>query len=236
MANAALEQMERRFWRQAILVTALLFFFFGVYNLGIFGAFTLKWLSQTIIGTSGLLFAMSLSLSTLSFYSRSFGSKVIYRKYLGLMGYFVALIDFFLLLYTDRDYYVFGLAEHFFTADVLLGFFAMGIFTVMALISNRAAIPLLGATRWRNILRLGYLALFLLVLRAAVIEGALWQVWIADMNTLPPVRLVISFLAISVLFGRLSLVFHQARAKTVAETVPQPHRWESKFTFPHGLI
>lgn len=222
MLNDALRTMELKLWRQASLVAAALFVFFGLYNLCIFGNFSLHGLSQTLIGTSGILFCLSFSLSTLSFYARSFGSKVIYRKYFGLLGYFVALVDLALLFYTDTEYYWYGFFDHLLTPDLILGVTAMGILTVMAIISNREAIPLLGAARWRSVLRLGYLALFLLVLRAAIIEHFLWHAWIAEPNGLPPVRLVISVLAIVVLFGRLSLVFHHWRKKSSVAAVPSP--------------
>lgn len=205
----ALDALEHKLWRHVFLLTTWLFLFFALYNLIVFSGFSIRWFSQTLIGTSGILFCLSLGLSSLNFYfPTTFGHKVIYRRYLGLMGYFVSLIDLGLLLTLEHEYYVFGLVENAFTPDLMLGGTAMVIFTLMALISNDEAIAVLGPKHWRSILRLGYLALLLLVMRAFVIEGIGWNQWLLDPQGLPPVRLVISLIALTVLFARLSLVFH----------------------------
>lgn len=206
----ALDALERKLWRHVFWLTTWLLLFFALYNLVVFDGFSVRWFSQTLIGTSGMLFCLSLGLSSLNFYfPLHFGSKVIYRRYLGLMGFYVSLVDLGLLLTLEHQYYVFGFAENLFTPDLLLGGTAMAIFTLMALISNDEAIAVLGPKHWRNLLRLGYLALLLLVARAFVIEGTGWNLWLLDPQGLPPVRLVISLIALTVLFARLSLVFHR---------------------------
>lgn len=214
LSSNPLDILARKLWRQTFVLTSTLFAFFGTYNLVLFQEASVRWFSQTLIGTSGVLFCLSLGLSSLNFYfPATFGNRVIYRKYLGLMGYFVALIDLSLLLVSEHEYYVFGLAENLFTPDLLFGGTAMAIFTLMAFISNPEATQVLGPKRWRNILRLGYVALFLLVARAFVIEGVGWNIWLMDPVGPPPARLLISVMAISVLFARLSLVFHVWRYK-----------------------
>lgn len=221
LSSNPLDVLARKLWRQVFLFTLILFVFFGGYNLTLFHEFSVRWLSQTLIGTSGVLFCLSLGLSSLNFYfPATFARRVIYRKYLGLMGYFVALIDLGLLLALEHDYYVFGLAENLFTPDLMLGGTAMAIFTLMALISNQEATQILGPKLWRNLLRLGYVALFLLVARAFVIEGMGWNRWLFDPTGLPPVRLLISFMALTVLSTRLSLVFHTWRLSKKEVVIP----------------
>lgn len=222
LSSNPLDVLARKLWRQVFVLTLTLFVFFGVYNLTLFHGISVRWFSQTLIGTSGILFCLSLGLSSLNFYfPTTFGKRVIYRRYLGLMGYFVALIDLSLLLTLEHEYYVFGLAENLFTPDLILGGTAMAIFTLMALISNQEATNILGPKLWRNLLRLGYLALLLLVMRAFVIEGLGWNRWLFDPIGLPPVRLLISFMALMVLFARLSLVFHSWRSEKQVVVPPQ---------------
>lgn len=222
LSSNPLDVLARKLWRQVFVLTLTLFVFFGVYNLTLFHGISVRWFSQTLIGTSGILFCLSLGLSSLNFYfPTTFGKRVIYRRYLGLMGYFVALIDLSLLLTLEHEYYVFGLAENLFTPDLILGGTAMAIFTLMALISNQEATNILGPKLWRNLLRLGYLALLLLVMRAFVIEGLGWNRWLFDPVGLPPVRLLISFMALMVLFARLSLVFHGWRSEKQVVVPPQ---------------
>lgn len=223
LSSNPLDVLARKLWRQVFFFTLILFVFFGGYNLTLFHEFSVRWLSQTLIGTSGILFCFSLGLSSLNFYfSATFARRVIYRKYLGLMGYFVALIDLGLLLALEHEYYVFGLTENLFTPDLLLGGMAMVIFTMMALISNQEATQVLGPKLWRNLLRLGYVALFFLVVRAFVIEGVGWNKWFFDPTGPPPVRLLISFMAIMVLFARFSLVFHNWRLPKKETVIPEP--------------
>lgn len=206
--------MEARLWRNTAFVAALTFLFFMVYVALLDKTFTLAAWSKCVAGTSGLLFAYSLSLSTLGYYFDALDSKIIYRKYLGMMGYFFALLYCFILLIINPDRYLYGFFENFWSADFVFGLGAMVIFTIMAVISNNRLMELLGPIRWRNILRLGYLAFFLLVLRAMILEGDLWHTWLISGSGLPPVRLFLSFIALFVIFFRLSVAFSKWRKKT----------------------
>ncbi len=206
--------MEVQLWRNTAFVAALTFLFFMVYVALLDKTFALAAWSKVVAGTSGLLFAYSLSLSTLGYYFDVFDKKIIYRKYLGLAGYFFALAYCFLLLIINPDRYLFGFFDNLWSADFVFGLGAMVIFTIMAAISNNRLMQVLGPIRWRNILRLGYLAFFLLVLRATILEGDLWHIWMVSSGGLPPVRLFLSFVAIFVIFFRLSIVFSEWRKKT----------------------
>lgn len=199
--------LEARLWSSTALVTVLTFLFFLVYVWFLDAPFTLASLSKCVAGTSGLLLAYSLSLSSFGYYFDFLDTKIIYRKYFGLVGYFFALAYCFLLLILDPERYWYGFFENFWSADFVLGLAAMAILTVMALVSNNRALHILGAHRWRVILRFGYLAFFLLVLRAVILEGDMWHVWLVSGSGLPPVRLFLSFVALGVIFFRLSVLF-----------------------------
>lgn len=214
--------LEVRLWRNTWLVAALTFLFFIMYMACLDGTFTLAVWAKVVAGTSGLLLAYSLSLSTWGYYFDFLDRKVIYRKYLGLAGYWLALLYSVMLLFLDPDRYWFGLFENFWSADIFLGLVAMSILTVMALISNTQALRMLGAKRWRTILRLGYLAFFLLVLRGVILEGDIWQAWLVSGSGLPPLRLFLSFVALFVIFFRFSINFSEKRRyeNQVSQGVP----------------
>lgn len=205
--------LEMRLWRNTGFVAALTFLFFVGYVALLDKTFTLAAWSKCVAGTSGLLLAYSFSLSTLGYYFDFLDSKVIYRKYLGLAGYFFALLYCFMLLVINPDRYLFGFFDNLWSADFIFGLSAMAIFTIMAVISNNRLMRILGPIRWRKILRLGYLAFFLLVLRAIVLEGDMWHTWLISGSGLPPVRLFLSFVALFVIFFRLSVVFSEWRKK-----------------------
>lgn len=209
MAADGAPSFTAKLWKNSLWVSFFTLLFFTGYVFLLEGLLSLLSWSKVIAGTSGFLLAYSLSLSTLGYYFNFLDSKVIYRKYLGLMGYYFALLYSVMLLFVSPDRYFYGFFENFWSADFVLGLTAMAIFTVMAFISNNQALKLLGPGRWRAILRLGYLAFFLLVLRAIILEGDLWHAWIRGGEGLPPVRLVLSVVAMFVIFTHYSVYFSE---------------------------
>jgi len=214
--------MTRKWWLHSLLIMLGTSGFFFLYVSLLDGPFTLISFAKMMAGTANFLFAMSLSLSSVGYFFDFLDSKVVYRKYLGLLGYFAALVYTLLLPIVQPERYWYGIAENFWTSDFLLGFFAIGIFTMMAIISNDRAMFAIGPVRWRNLLRLGYLAFFLLVLRAALNEsnaiGAdlrpeMWAEYLQAFNGLPPTRLLFSVVGISVVFLRFAVEFDKWRKR-----------------------
>lgn len=196
-----------KLWKNSLWISFFTFLFFVGYVFILDGDLTLLSWSKVIAGTSGFLLAYSLSLSTIGYYFNFLDSKVIYRKYLGLMGYYFALFYSAMLLFVNPDRYFYGFFEHLGSGDFVFGLSAMAILTVMALISNNKALKFLGPVRWRAILRLGYLAFFLLVVRGIILEGDLWQAWLTSGSGLPPVRFLLSVVALFVIFSHYSIYF-----------------------------
>lgn len=217
--------MTKKLWKNSLLIAGGVGAFFVVYVSILDGPFTLVSFAKVMAGMANFLFAMSLSLSSFGYFFNFLDSKVVYRKYLGLLGYFAALSYALLLLVLRPERYLFGLPEYFWTSDVLLGLAAMGIFTGMALISNDRAMLAIGPVRWRNLLRLGYVAFFLLVVRAVMNEsnpiGAdpkpeYWLAYFQSLDTLPPTRLLFSVVAMTVIFSRLAVEFDKYRKRVTA--------------------
>lgn len=219
--------MKQTLWRNSFIVAMGCFvFFFGYVSLidrPLSGA---SW-AKMFAGTANFLLAMSLSLSVFGYYFNFLDAKVTYRKYLGLIGYFSALIYSFSLPFLRPERYGPGLVDYFWTSDVLLGLAAMSIFTLMACISTDRMMIWIGPARWRALLRLGYLAFFLLVVRAILGNtepiGAdprpeNWLLYFQTFDTLPPPRLLFSLVAIGVIFARLSVEFDKRQRQTVAPT------------------
>lgn len=208
--------MVRKWWLHSFYVGCGAALFYALYVFVMDGYFNLTSFAKVMAGTANFLFAASFSLSGIGYYWNFFDSKVIYRKYLGLLGYFAALTYMLLLPIVRPDYYFYGFFDHLWSSDVLLGSASMAIFTLMALISNNGAMQKIGPQRWRFLLRLGYIAFFLLVLRAILNNenpiGAdprpeMWLSYIMHPDNLPPVRLVFSLIAMAVILFRLSVTF-----------------------------
>lgn len=221
--------MTKKLWMNSLLIMLGVNGFFYLYVILLDGPFTLISFAKVMAGTANFLFAASLSLSSFGYFFDFLDSKVVYRKYFGLLGYFSALAYTLLLPIVQPERYWYGFFENFWTSDFLLGLSAMGIFTMMAVISNDRAMMAIGPVRWRNLLRLGYVAFFLLVVRAALNEsnaiGAdlkpeLWGQYLQSFQTLPPTRLLFSVVGITVVFLRLAVEFDKWR-KRKAESAAQ---------------
>lgn len=214
--------MTRKLWLHSILIAFGASGFYYLYVILLDGPFTLTSFAKVMAGTANFLFAASLSLSSFGYFFDFLDSKIVYRKYLGLLGYFAALTYALLLPVLRPDRYWYGIAENFWSSDILLGLSSMAVFTGMAFISNDRAMLIIGPGRWRNLLRSGYLAFFLLVIRAAMNEsnpiGAdprpeFWWHYLQTFETLPPPRLLFSIIGTSVVLFRLSVEFDKWRKR-----------------------
>lgn len=201
--------LQVRFWQEVSILTLALVILWGILLLPYAhqGAWSIFFLS-VLAGTSGILLAMSFSLSSFSYYFDFLDSSLVYRKYLGLMGYFFALAYASVAVYQNpRANLNFG------DITVILGATAMMILTVMALISNQKAVQLLGGKLWKNILGLGYIAYALLVIRGILLDAPLWSQWLADLSAPFTVRMFLTLLGIAVLLFRVSVPFRQKYGK-----------------------
>jgi hypothetical protein len=203
------QDIEKRMWQETGIITLALFCTWSAFVFSLTAIISLAALAQVLAGVSGVLLAMSFSLSSFGYYCNFLDTKLIYRKYLGLAGYFVALAYVLTMATQNPKFYIFGFTKNFFTADIFLGSIAMAIFTVMALISNKKALAMLGALRWKFILGLGYIAYALLVLRGILLDQALWTAWFAEPSTALSVRMILTVLGTLVLCFRASVPFHK---------------------------
>jgi len=186
-------------------------FFFSVFIFGLFYVYT-AWLvipnalNKTFADTAIVLMGMSMILSGLAYFFNFFKPLLIYRKYLGLVG-FAFLFGHLVLS--------FSALQSLFSPEVwvkgtmwpaLSGFMATLIFLMMAVISNRFAARRLGGTRWRFLLRLGYLAMMLSVIHVVLLKSARWVTWYqGGLKTLPSLSLLVSIGAIIVILFRIVL-------------------------------
>jgi DMSO/TMAO reductase YedYZ heme-binding membrane subunit len=110
-------------------------------------------------------------------------------------------------------FYILGFFDHFFTPDIFLGFTAMSIFTVTALISNKSSMVFLGPKLWKRILQFGYLAYGLLVIRGAILDYSLWISFLSGEMFFLTVRMLLTALGTIVLLFRFSALIHSCFKK-----------------------
>lgn len=204
---------QKNFWQETSILTLALaslcivfFWYLTEESIGVF-------IATVFAGTSGILLAMSFSLSSFSYYSNFLDSYVVYRKYVGLMGYYFAVgyVGVVAVLYPEK--YLYSFPNNLWSIEVGLGAIAMSIFTVMALISNKQAVQILGGKLWKDILGLGYIAYAILVIRAIFLDAPLWQSFFENGSGFTA-RMGLTILGTVVLLFRVSVPFHKKFKKT----------------------
>jgi len=164
--------------------------------------------SFSLAASASLMFAMSLSASSLSYYFGWPNMKAGYQKQIGVMAYWQALVYSFTLLYLYPELYVFGLWVNLLTPDIVLGVTAMVIFTAMTAINSKWLAPYFTWDTIKFVLGLGFVAYAMLVMRAVFAEWPLWEAWLTTFDGYPPGRLVLSLIAMVVLLLRISIPIH----------------------------
>lgn len=207
-----------KMWAVPIVIAVLLLVIFNTYAFFWQNEVSLFTLSIGFAGAGALCIGFSFALSGISYYFDFLDHEIAYRKNLGLVGYFLALIYSFLLLFVNPDRYFYGFFENIFSADFILGLSSMAILTLMAIVSDNFVMRKIGAHVWRFILRLGYLAYFLLIVRAVIQDGENWVLWFGRFDNLPPPRFLVSIFAGCVIALRIAMEISM-RAKKLNKTI-----------------
>lgn len=196
-------------WTHSLFAAFGLYAVFLLYASLLTGSLSFLSAVMAFAGTAAILIGTSFALSGICYFFNFADSKIVYRKYLGVVGYASALTYSILLIFLEPERYMYGWPGELLKPDVLLGLTAMSIFTLMALVSNNTAIKLLGPHVWREILHLGYLGYGLLVIRAVYLDHAAWAAWFTAPTPLPPFRLTLSLFACSVILLRAAVAVHK---------------------------
>lgn len=198
-------RVKFKLWSRSILVAVVFYAVMLIFSFGVDKVWSFLTFSKALAAAAALLLAASFALSGFCYYFDFLDTKLGYRKYLGLLGYFLALLYSFSLLITEPDRYLFGFGDNFWSGDFLLGIGAMVYFTFMALISNGRIMKWLGVGNWRLAMRGGYIAWALLGLRAYILEKDQWWLWVQELAGWPPPRMMLSLLIVAVILFRISI-------------------------------
>lgn len=214
--------MKIRMWRTSLLLASTIFLLLLAYVIQYNQSLSLLTWSQAVAATAGFMIGISFAMSGIGYWWDFLDSKVAYRKYFGLVGFWLALLYSLMLFFVDPEKYWFNFWENAISAEILLGLGAMAILTFMALISNNWAMQKLTPQRWRVYLRFGYLAYTLLIVRGVVLEWDIWIAWIEMPQGFPPPRLILSIFASTVIFFRGSIFISKQFKKYPTPPIAQP--------------
>lgn len=158
-------------------------------------------LNKSAADASTILIGLSMLLTSLCYFFNFMDSKIIYRKYLGLIGFAFGVVHIGLSFSTLTSLFNVEVWQKGAMWPALTGLLATIIFTIMTLISNKLSMTVLGTKLWRNILRTGYLAMIFVWLHVVLLKSARWVTWYnGGMKTLPSMSLMVTvFITIVIL-------------------------------------
>ena len=214
------------YWSLGIFSAWSLYYYFWLdfYNFGVF--------IEVLQSTAHIMIAISLLFGTFTFYTDFLDSKLGYRKYFGLTGYWYLVVHLVLLVLTDPQTNLFEPLRGNLTQDQILGGVAFLILTFMASISHDSTMIRLGPKLWRNSLRMGFLIYLVLIPRAFLLESNLWFDWYLGQgqSILMPPNLIATHVGIFVILFRLSVfpvrylrkIFKTHREKNISSHTDHP--------------
>lgn len=177
-------------------------------------------LNNAVANTAVFLMGFSMVLSSICYFWNFLDKLIIYRKYLGLVGFAFAVTH--VLLYIPVFMALFSVEawQNDFILVPLTGLVALLIFTVMAVISNKFMAGKIGGKLWKNILRTGYIAFIFVLLHLIFLDTSKWAKWVTEgFPTLPSMSLLISIFILWFLLMRVLLWIALSKKKVVQPLV-----------------
>lgn len=171
-------------------------------------------LNKASADVATLLIAFSMILSSLCYFWNTFDSLIIYRKYLGMVGFAFAVVHTVISHDAIKALLVPEKWLNGAVWPVLNATIAMAIFAIMALISNQFMAKRLGGKWWRYLLRAGYLALIAVWFHVVLLKSGRWLTWYqGGMQTPPSLSLMVTGFVLFTLLMRVLLWLSTARKR-----------------------
>lgn len=205
-----------------------LYFKTSVFSLIVFGLSYayISWLqlpselNKSVADTAIILMGASMILSSICYFFNALDKMIIYRKYLGLVGFAYAVAHLILSWNAFMSLFKIATWQTDRVWPVFAGLLATIIFTVMALISNTYAAGKLGGRRWKFILRTGYLAVIFVAVHVGLLRLPRWISWFQEgMQTPPSLSLLVTLFMVLVVLMRIVLWWSVSRKRTVPPTI-----------------
>lgn len=174
---------------------------------------TLQAWSFIFAAVASLLFAIALSMGSISYYAKWPDMRLGYQKMIGVLAFWLSCLYCLTLVLLYPETYWYGFLENIFSADIFFGSVAMLIFAGMVTINSKLIAPYFHLDTIKFVLGLGYIGYALLVVRAILIEWPVWESWLMTLDGYPPGRLLLSIIALLVLLLRISIPIHKSISK-----------------------
>lgn len=163
-------------------------------------------LNKSLADTAIILMGFSMLLSSVCYFWNFLDWAIIYRKYLGLIGFAFALAHIVLSWTPFMSLFTMNAWQQGKMWPILMGAVALGIFGIMALVSNLYIARKLGFETWKRILRVGYGAVMLVWLHVVLLKSGRWITWYqGGMKTPPSLSLLVTMFMTVVVVMRIFL-------------------------------
>lgn len=198
---------EKKIWLNTIFISISIFVFLLSTEGRELGFTNPRSINRVISYTALILLILSMAMSSISYFWDFADRQIIYRKQFGIIGFVYAAIHMGISMYFGLQRGSF--AEVFLGEERLVAFSAgltaIFILLVMTIISDTRIIKKLGGRVWRNLLRLGYVAIFAIVVHMAWYRWEEWQDWFSGQSDqlFPHVTLLLLFLALITIILRV---------------------------------
>lgn len=215
-------------WLNTIIIGGLFVILGSAYQVfrdGVFGLFAVN---RALAFAGFILSGSSMALSGIGYFWDFADTKLIYRKHLGWIGFLLITLHVILSVFFLSDQFRFPGFYHAQLMPFLFGSASFIIFILLAAVSNRYAAYELGGVRWRQVLRLTYLAYILAIVHLVVRSAPSWLVWIRSGESfLPPLSLITFLSSIPVFWLRIALWWALRWNKRVVPAVTSSSRQTS---------
>jgi len=193
-------------WKQSV--------FWGVYALlgGIFYLYLRTFsLSLSTFNSSAtfagmVLINMSFALSGTSYFWNLGKSYLGYRKPLGVVGFGFAILHILVSTYMYSENFS---TLTYFTSNPIPFIFSLHAFvilTMMVIVSNFGIPARIGGIVWRQLLRIGYIAILFIIIHATLLSAPAWKNWFTTFKPiLPPLSSITVLMSWTTIFLRIAL-------------------------------
>lgn len=219
---------EGRLWKSASILGFFVFMISSFYLMYEYGVYDLNVANRSLSYTSIILIGLSYALSGICYFWNRFDSKIIYRKYFGLVGFIYSLLHVIVTMFFLSFEFPF---PSFYLAypNILPFIFAVLAFIVlsmMAIISNKFAVQHIGGKRWKKLLQMGYIAYIFILFHFGLKKYTVWISWMkGEVGILPPYSFFIFLYMFGVLLLRLAVSIHTNKKRTRLNYTPLPKKF-----------
>lgn len=182
------------------------------------------YISNRALAVAGLiLINVSFVLSGTSYFWHIGTKALIYRKQLGVVGFYIALLHAIISFFFLRPVFIFPEMLFLTPLPFVVSLFAVLIFIMMIMVSNFGVPQKIGGVLWRKLLRVGYVGIILIMIHFFILTSSEWVAWLNRPATiLPPFSLLLFVFSAFVLILRVFLYVALLKKPTPSPTPTKP--------------